>query len=395
MSEAITHGRDAAGQGDIPAAALAEAAPRHAHVRWVLAAGLVVVVAGALAVAWSAGAFSSGTPAGNGGLVPPATQPVTRQNLSAQTAVNATLAYAGSYTVLGHSGTLTWLPSPGQVISQGQVLYKTDNGSPVVLLYGSVPAWRTLDPGTSGADVSQLNHDLAALGDASSSQLSAAGWDYFSSATQAGVQRLQAALGTPHPPGSLSLGSFAFEPDALRVATVTGSLGGSASGPVLTATSTRHVVTIALDASQQSEVRAGDPVTVTLPDGSSAPGRVSSVGAVASVPSGSAGSAAASGSGGDATIPVTVTLTDPSAGGILDQAPVTVNITTATVSGVLVVPVGALLAQSSGGYAVEVAGAGNTRRLVPVTVGIFDDAAGLVQVTGALTPGEQVVVPSV
>jgi len=390
MSEAVSRGRDAAGHGDVPAAA--EAAPRRVGVRWVLAAALVVAAAATLAVAWSAGAFSSGTPAGNGGLVPPATQPVTRQNLSSQTPVNATLGYTGSYTVLGHSGTLTWLPSPGQVIKQGQVLYKTDNGSPVVLLYGSVPAWRTLDPGATGTDVSELNHDLAALGDASSSELSAAGWDYFSSATQAGVQKLQAALGTAYPPGSLSLGSFAFEPGALRVATVTGSLGGPASGPVLTATSTRHVVTIALDVSQQSEVRAGDAVTVTLPDGSSTPGRVSSVGAVASVPS---GSAAASGSGGDATIPVTVTLTDPSAAGSLDQAPVTVNIITATVSGVLVVPVGALLAQSSGGYAVEVAGAGNTRRLVPVTVGIFDDAAGLVQVTGALTPGEQVVVPSV
>ncbi len=395
MREAVSRGRDAAGHRDVPAAGEAETAPRPVRVRWVLAAGLVVVAAGTLAVAWSAGAFSSGTPAGNGGLVAPATQPVTRQNLSSQTPVNATLGYAGSYTVLGHSGTLTWLPSPGQVMKQGQVLYKTDNGSPVVLLYGSVPGWRTLDLGATGTDVSQLNHDLVALGDASSSQLSAAGWDYFSSATQAGVQKLQAALGTSDPPGSLSLGSFAFEPGVLRVATVTGSLGGPASGPVLTATSTRHVVTIALDASQQGEVRAGDAVTIALPDGSSTPGRVSSVGAVASVPSGSAGSAAVSGSGGDATIPVTVTLTDPSAAGSLDQAPVTVNITTATVSGVLVVPVGALLAQPSGGYAVEVAGASNTRRLVPVTVGIFDDAAGLVQVTGALTPGEQVVVPSV
>jgi hypothetical protein len=391
MSETVSQGRDAAGHGDVPA--VAEAAPRRIRVRWALAAGLVVITAGALAVAWSAGAFSSGISTGKGGLAPPATQPVTRQNLSSQTPVNATLGYAGLYTVLGHSGTLTWLPSPGQVVKQGQVLYKTDNGSPVVLLYGSVPAWRALDPGTTGTDVSQLNHDLMALGDAISSQLSAAGWDYFSPATQAGVQKLQAALGTPHPPGSLSLGSFAFEPGPLRVATVTGGLGGPASGPVLTATSTRHVVTIALDASRQGEVRPGDAVTVALPDGSSTPGRVSSVGAVASVPPGPAGSA--SGSGGDATIPVTVTLTDPSAAGSLDQAPVTVNITTATVSGVLVVPVGALLAQSSGGYAVEVAGAGNTRRLVPVSVGIFDDAGGLVQVTGALTPGEQVVVPSV
>jgi hypothetical protein len=31
---------------------------------------------------------------------------------------------------------------------------------------------------------------------------------------------------------------------------------------------------------------------------------------------------------------------------------------------------------------------------VPVTPGIFDDADGLVQVTGALIPGERVVVPA-
>ena len=73
----------------------------------------------------------------------------------------------------------------------------------------------------------------------------------------------------------------------------------------------------------------------------------------------------------------------------------TVYITTASsASTVLAVPVGALLAQSPGGYAVEVVGPGNTRRLVPVTAGIFDDNSGLVQVTGALTPGERVVVPA-
>jgi multidrug efflux pump subunit AcrA (membrane-fusion protein) len=73
---------------------------------------------------------------------------------------------------------------------------------------------------------------------------------------------------------------------------------------------------------------------------------------------------------------------------------VTVNITTSTAKDALVVPVGALLAQSSGGYAVEVVGAGNTRQLVPVSVGLTDDADGLVQVTGALIPGQRVVVPS-
>ena len=89
----------------------------------------------------------------------------------------------------------------------------------------------------------------------------------------------------------------------------------------------------------------------------------------------------------------TARLTDPRAAGTLDQAPVTVNITTGSSQGpVLAVPVTALVAQSPGGYAVEVAGPGNTRRWVPVRPGMFDDADGLVQVTGNLTPGQHVVV---
>jgi hypothetical protein len=392
MSKTIFQGRDAARQVRASGAE-SEATPRRRVPVGVVAAGLVVVVGGGLAVAWAAGAFSSGTASGNGGLSAPDTQSVTLRSLSSQTPVSATLGYAGSYTVTGHGGTLTVLPSPGQVISQGQAIYDVDGGSPVVLLYGTIPAWRTLGSGVSGADVSQLNHDLAALGDASAAQLSSAGWDQFSSATAAGVQKLQAAVGISSPSGSLSQGSFVFEPTSLRITTVPGSLGRPASGPVVTATSTQHVVSIALDASAEGEIEVGDAVTVTLPDRSNTAGTVSSVGTVASVSSGSSGSGS-SGSGSNATIPVTVTLKDPSAAGTLDQVPVTVNITTATVTGALVVPVGALLAQSSGGYAVEVAGPGGTRRLVPVTVGIFDDTDGLVQVTGALTPGEQVVVPS-
>ena len=90
-----------------------------------------------------------------------------------------------------------------------------------------------------------------------------------------------------------------------------------------------------------------------------------------------------------------VTLTDPKAAGTLDQAPVTVSITTESSPGpVLAVPVTALVAQSPAGYAVEAVGPGNTWRWVTVTTGpIFDDADGLVQVTGDLTPGQRVVVP--
>lgn len=390
-------GQEAAGHAGALAAAAARRPRRRG--RWV-ALGVVVVVAAGGVAAWRTGVFSPAASPGAGqrGAPPPATAVVKRQDLSSVTPVDATLGYAGSYRVTGHgSGTLTWLPPAGRVISQGQVLYKTGNGDPVALLYGSVPAWRTLDEGLTGADVSQLNHDLVALGDASGSEISSLGWDYYSWETKAGVEKLQSALGVSSPSGKLTQGSVVFEPTALRVTTVTGSLGGPASGPVLTATSDQHVVTIALDASQQSEVKAGDRVSITLPDGTRTPGTVSSVGTVATAPGGSGGSSGQGGSGGTgstATIPVTVTLSDPSAAGSLDQAPVTVDVTTATASNALVVPVGALLAQSAGGYAVEVIGQGDTRHLVPVTPGIFDDANELVQVTGALTPGEHVVVPA-
>jgi hypothetical protein len=351
----------------------------------------MVVLGAGVAAGWRAGVFSaagSAEPSGPG--VVPATAVVVRGTVAATTPVAGMLGYAGSYVVTGEGGgALTWLPPPGRVIRQGQVLYETGNGAPVALLYGSVPAWRALGEGVTGADVSQLNRDLVALGDEGRAAVAAAGWDYFSWATAYGVQRLEEHLGVSFPAGSLALGQVVFEPGALRVDRVIGSLGGQAAGPVLAATSDRRVVTVALDTSQQSEVTVGDKVTVTLPDGTVRPGTVSSVGRVATTTP-----ASQQGQGPSTTVPVQVKLTDPAAAGSLDQAPVTVNITTAIARDVLAVPVTALLARSPDGYVVEVLGPGNPRRFVPVTLGIFDDASGMVQVTGALTPGQRVVVAS-
>ena len=366
MSETVSRGWEAGQQAEVLAAG--EARGSRSRRRWA-ALGIVAVVAAGVVSAWRVGAFSPAASSGTGqrAAAAPATAVVTRQDIAATTPVTATLGYAGSYAVTGRGGgTLTWLPSAGQVIRQGQVLYQTGNGSPVVLLYGSVPDWRPLDEGITGQDVSQLNHDLVDLGYAARADITADGWDYYSWETAQAVQQLEEHLGVVSPPGSL---------------------GGPASGPVLTATSDLHVVTIALDVSQESQVKAGDRVSVTLPDGTAAPGLVSSVGAVATT------SASASG-GTTTTVAVQVRLTDPKAAGTLDQAPVTVNITTATARGTLVVPVTALLARLSGGYVVEVAGPGNTQRYVPVRPGVFDDASGLVQVTGALAPGQRVVVAS-
>src|SRR5215475_11344431 len=389
MSETVSRVRDASRQADARAAAgmSVPAGPEPGRGgrrrRRVLAAGAAAAVVAAAGVTVAvAGPFAGAGHAGGGpaaGGYPTSVSVVARRLLQAQTSVSATLGYAGSYTVTGHGGTLTWLPAAGRVIGQGQVLYRVGNGTPVVLLYGRVPAWRALAAGVHGADVRQLNRALVALGCATRAQLDPAS-KYFTAATGSALEKLQARLGLPQT-GTLPLGQAVFLPSAIRVTTVPGALGGSAAGAVLAATSARHVVTIALDAAQQSEVQAGDTVAITLPDGRVTPGVVSSVGKVAT-------------GGASPKVTVTVALNHPRVAGGLDQAPVTVAITTATVKHALVVPVTALLARPAG-YAVEEVTAGGRHHLVPVRLGLFDDAAGLVQVSGpGLAAGQTIVVPA-
>jgi hypothetical protein len=352
-----------------------------------------VLVAAGVSVAivnpFASGGSSRPRVAGNADPTSLAT--VARQDLSSQTQVPATLGYAGSYSVVNQAaGTVTAVPAVGQVVSQGQVLYQV-SGAPVVLLYGSAPAYRTLLSGTSGPDIKELNADLVSLGYSTSSELSPTS-DTFGSATTTALEKLEAALGVAQN-GTLTLGQAVFLPTAVRVTTISATLGGTvqAGQSIMQGTTTARQVTIALDAAQQSEMKVGDKVTITLPNNQTTPGVISSVGTVATTP-------ASSGSGGansSPTITVLVSPTDPTATGTWDQAPVNVTITTGSVTNVLVVPVDALLVQSGGGYALEVAGANGARHLVHVTLGLFDDADGLVQVTGSgLAAGQRVVVPA-
>jgi hypothetical protein len=157
---------------------------------------------------------------------------------------------------------------------------------------------------------------------------------------------------------------------------------------VLSASSTARTVSVGLAPDLRSEVKKGDRVRITLPDGSTTPGRVTSVGRVATVSNNSGGSDSGP------TVPVTIRPTHPSSTGSLDQTLVEVAITDRTVHNVLAVPVYALVALAGGGYAVEAVDSDGTRHLVPVHLGLFDDAAGEVQVSGSgLAAGQRVVVP--
>lgn len=279
-------------------------------------------------------------------------------------------------------GVVTALPSLGQIVRQGQALYSV-GGQPVLLLYGPVPAYRDLALGLTGPDVRELNADLVALGDAAAAALPPAS-DTFSAATAAALERCQRRAGLPVT-GQLPLGEALFLPGAVRIAGVVPGLGASVTPgeTVLQTTSDTEQVVAQVDPSQAALLKVGQPATITFSDGSTAAGTISGVAKVAT-------SASANSS---PTVEVDIAPTKAGALDGLDNASVQVSVITASVADALAVPVTALLAQAGGGYALEVVAAAGTHSLVPVTLGIFDDAAGLVQVTGqGLAGGDQVVV---
>jgi peptidoglycan hydrolase-like protein with peptidoglycan-binding domain len=294
------------------------------------------------------------------------------------------------YAVINQArGTFTKLPNAGDKVDCGDVFYRVDD-SPVLLLCGAVPAYRGLHIGEVGNDVRQLNQNLHTLGyDGAAHVVLNPNDNNFTEQTQQALQALQhdkSAAVT----GTLSIDGAVFLPDSVRIAKVTGQLGGSAQpgAQVLSATSDTLEIQVALDASQQGDVKQGDRAQITLPGNVSATGSVARLGTVAQAPARPNQDPAA------ATIPAYISLDDPTKAAGLDQAPVQVSITTTGIDNVLSVPVTAIVGRSGGGFAVEVVRADGRHELVTVELGLYDATAGRVQVTGDLREGDDVVVPS-
>ena len=369
--------------------------------RRIVRAGVPLASAGLIATAAIFGvqAMRQDHPSAAAGSPPVSSTPVVRTDLVNTVQVSGALGYAGSYTVVDQAvGTAyTSLPALGVIVRDGQRLYEVD-GSPVTLLYGARPAWRTLAAGiVPGADVAQLDASLIALGYGSGLAVS----DYFTGATGYAVARWQLAAGLPVT-GTVPLGQVVFSPGPLRVTGVSPALGAvpQPGATVLTATSPVLVVNADLPVTQEYLVRDGNAVTVTMPDGTTTPGVVTAVSPVAASGGGAQPNVVTpvtnggnGGNGGPVTVPVTVRLTRFTGDGTgLDQAPVTVNVVSARASGVLAVPVTALVALAGGGYAVDVVHGGGVR-LTGVQTGLFGST--LVQVSGpGLAAGELVEVPS-
>jgi len=126
------------------------------------------------------------------------------------------------------SGTVTELPAVGDVVRRGEELYGIA-GEPVILMYGKVPAYRTLAEGVAeGRDVEQLESNLEALGyDPGTVD------EEFTSSTATAVDAWQEGLGL-EVTGEVALGQVAFLPGSQRItrleATLGEALGGGAGG---------------------------------------------------------------------------------------------------------------------------------------------------------------------
>ena len=124
---------------------------------------LAVVVAVVLVLVLSDGSSPNGasgqTPSYSG------TATVQRRNLVSTDTESGTLSYANPQTVYNRlNGTITWLPSAGELIKPGHALFDIDN-APVLLMNGNTPAFRDLKSSdTAGPDILELNRDLVNLG---------------------------------------------------------------------------------------------------------------------------------------------------------------------------------------------------------------------------------------
>jgi Putative peptidoglycan binding domain len=351
---------------------------------WALAAAAVLVAVTATGgVVVASGATQSTAAAQE----PPAnTVKVEEGELSSMVSLDGTLTYraradGSPYAAINQaSGIYTELPDEGDKVDCGDVFYRVDD-APVLLLCGTVPAYRDLDIGDEGNDVRQLNRNLHELGYGADD-------NDFTWQTEEALKKLQHDKGFDET-GALDIDDAVFLPKSARISKVTGTLGGAAQpgSQVAQATSDTLEVHVDLAASQQGEVKVGDLAQITLPGNKSVKGKVYRLGKVART-------AGKDDDVGEATIPGYISLDKPKKARGLDRAPVQVDITTKGVESALSVPVTALVGKSGGGFAVEVVRDGGQRELVAVELGLFDTADGRVEVEGDLREGDRVVVPS-
>ncbi len=280
------------------------------------------------------------------------------------------------------AGTVTGAVSEESTVGRGDLLIEVD-GQPVVVFIGQRPMWRPLADGVEdGEDVRQLEANLQELGYAPNGDEPFTPDEVFDETTGEMVADWRGDLGLSDE-SFVELGRIVYIDQPARVGEVLVEVG-SVIGPgipIVGLTGTSREVGLLLPVDRQDLVTVGDQVEVTLPTNEIVSGTVESIGrSVVSI----------GGPGGERAIEIVI---DISAGDFdvqFDESPVDVELETNRASGVLAVPVNALLALSDGGYALQKE-TGDRANLVAVEIGTFVD--GLVEVTGDIAEGDAVLVP--
>jgi peptidoglycan hydrolase-like protein with peptidoglycan-binding domain len=300
--------------------------------------------------------------------LPARTVAVNRETLVSRQDEAGSLGFGDTTALVNRvNGTITRLAAAGSVISRGGRLYEVDE-DPVVLLHGTLPAYRTLAAGVEGKDVQQFEQNLRALG--------YTGFTVdqeYSSATAKAVREWQEDLGLEES-GKVEPGRIVYTAGPVRIFGTQLPVGAAAQpgSTVLTWSGTARVVTVELDVEDKRVARVGSKVTVTLPDGKEVAGAVSAAETV--VETGEQPDAEPT-----TKLVVTVAVPDSKELADYDAASVTVAFLAEQRPDVLTVPVAALLALAEGGYGLEVV-EGSTSRTVAVQAGLFAD--GRVEVSG-------------
>ena len=341
---------------------------------------LLAVVLAVSGVAAGAGVAAAATLRGRPPAAPAAAAPalatteLRRGNLSDGRLFPGTLGFGAAREVRGGGGgLLTRLPKNGVTLRRGDELYRV-NDQPVVVFYGDTPMFRAIDKvGLAGNDVLQLRRNLAALGYGSRAVTLA---DTVDQPLLDQLTKWQKSLRVSGP-GALRPGQVVIVPGSAKVSEVVADLGTQADAVILKTTAKTKVVSVPMSADDARTVKVGAKVTIVLPDGREAPGKVTAVShSVVADP--------------DAAEPpkrsVTVKPSDARKLGSLDSAPVQIRVTTVARKNVLLAPVTALVALREGGYGLQLVDG----RLVAATTGAF--AGGMVEVSGAgVTEGLAVV----
>jgi len=350
---------------------------------WVAVAAVgTLLTVGSLAACRTPGADGAGPSAD--ATTKPQTATVQRTDLVETATETGELGYGDPVDLpAGLTGTLTWLPEVGSVVTDGEPLYRLD-ADPVLRLDGKVPAWRDLGPDvTSGRDVLQLERALDALGYTHGLDLDVDGdWTWV---TTIAVERWQRHHGLDDD-GELPLGRVVFTDGDARVAAEPVPDGTSVQPGtvVLQIGETQRTVTVSVDPSDKRLVPVHKAVTLDFPDGTSATGRIVDVEHVAATET------------SDETLTVTIGVVGPPAkrkavDKQVDGTSVQVGFSHTLAKDVLAVPVTALVALVDGGYGVEKVAADGKRGYVAVTTGSFSDTMVEVQ-SPDLAEGDTVVV---